>query len=156
MLILGYISVTITIVIASISDIRRRTIPNFLVYSSMGLGFLFHTLLEGWQGFVFAGKGSLVGFILLFVFFLFKMVGAGDVKLLAVLGTWLGTPAVIGVFILTSFLGGALALFYLFKERYLRMKKQGRKKQDSLPYGVAISGGALLIMFFQILNRMSI
>jgi prepilin peptidase CpaA len=117
MIIFISLNVFICSLVVMIFDIKFRVIPNALVFSFTLIALVSHLIVNGWQGLVFSTTGLVMGFFLLFIFYLFKMVGAGDVKYLACLGAWLGTSIVV-VFILTSFLGGLLALFYLLKSKY--------------------------------------
>jgi prepilin peptidase CpaA len=75
---------------AAVSDIRRRRVSNRLNLTILAAGLVWRAAsLNGW--FVldaFAGVG--VGLAILFIPFAARWVGAGDVKLLAACGAWLG------------------------------------------------------------------
>src|SRR3954471_18021179 len=82
--------------LACISDLRTRRIPNVLTFSAAGGALLFHLVSGGWNaaGWSLAGYGA--GLLLFFPLFALRGMGAGDVKLLAAVGAWLG-PAQVAV-----------------------------------------------------------
>jgi prepilin peptidase CpaA len=64
--------------------------------------------------------GLFVGALLFFPMFALRGMGAGDVKLLAALGAWLGPGQVAVVALATSLAGGAIAVVVAFAHGYLR------------------------------------
>jgi prepilin peptidase CpaA len=101
------------LIVASISDIRSFRIPNWLTYSALAVGVSNFTLAKGYEGFLFSLAGAAAGFALLIGPYLFGGTGAGDVKLLGAIGSFLGLQGVFIVFLLSCVLGGAFALFLL-------------------------------------------
>jgi prepilin peptidase CpaA len=101
-------------------DIRARRIPNQLIVLGALGGFLLHLLLPpgsglfttpvGSLGIVFSISGFVLGLLLLLPFYAIRTLGAGDVKLMAVVGTFIGPWGVIGASLLTMLVGGVLAL----------------------------------------------
>jgi prepilin peptidase CpaA len=101
------------LLVAAVWDILRRRIPNFLTVSMAlcGLGFSFWR--AGWTG-LGLGFGALVGAVLVLQPLWAKGgLGAGDVKLFAALGAWLGLPMALWGLLYTGACGGVLALVYL-------------------------------------------
>ena len=101
------------LIVASISDIRSFRIPNWLTYSALAVGVSHFTLVRGYEGFLFSLAGAAAGFALLIGPYLFGGTGAGDVKLLGAIGSFLGPKGVFMVFLVSCVLGGAFALFLL-------------------------------------------
>ncbi len=101
------------LVVASISDIRAFRIPNWLTYSALAVGISHFTLVNGYEGFLFSLAGAGAGFALLIGPYLFGGTGAGDVKLLGAIGSFLGAQGVFNVFLFSCLLGGAFALLLL-------------------------------------------
>jgi prepilin peptidase CpaA len=90
---------------AAAIDLRARRIPNWLTFPLIATG-LVHAWLTGStitpaQSFA----GLLVGVGLTFFLFALGPIGAGDVKLLAGIGAWIGPLAVVQVFAATSIAG---------------------------------------------------
>jgi prepilin peptidase CpaA len=57
-----------------------------------------------------AVTGLVVGFVLLLPLYAFRAMGAGDVKLFAVLGWWMGPAALLPVFVMASLMAGVHAV----------------------------------------------
>jgi prepilin peptidase CpaA len=116
------VAVIATGAVASVWDIRTRRIPNAITLGSAAVAIMFHALdagslraLPGALGWSAAGWG--VGFLLFLSLFLLGAMGAGDVKLLAAMGAWLGPGAVCWVAIYGSVAGGVLALPLIISKR---------------------------------------
>ena len=95
---------------AAAIDLRTGRIPNRLT-AAVGLTGI--TLaLGGWSGHSVAGAlgGALIGFALMLPGHLLGGTGAGDVKLLASLGTLLGPGGIVMAFLYGAIAGGLLAL----------------------------------------------
>lgn len=95
--------------IATASDLRTRRIPNWLSLSGCLVGLLLSALISGSVGAMSAGAGMLLAFAIALPFWLIGWVGAGDVKLLAAVGAFVGSGLVFKVLIATGLAGGLLA-----------------------------------------------
>src|SRR5690348_16655973 len=91
-------------------DVRTRRIPNALTFGGAALGVLMATIAHGGSGAISSLLGLIVGLALFLPFWLLRGLGAGDVKLMAALGAWLGMPVVLMVAFYTALAGGALAI----------------------------------------------
>ncbi len=93
-------------------DIRFRRVANSLVVA--GLIAAFSSTLANANPFgVFPNQaliGMLVGFAGLFPFFAFRVMGAADVKVFAVLGAWCGVHVLLWLWVVASLAAGAHAL----------------------------------------------
>src|SRR5438477_1353646 len=69
--------------IALVTDLRSRRIPNWLTLSAFSAGVVLNIVASGTQGGVSALEGAALGFGLLIPFYVLRVMGAGDVKLLA-------------------------------------------------------------------------
>src|SRR5687767_13789570 len=87
---------------ASVSDLRTRRIPNLMTFSAAAAGLLYHSFAAAGHGAVASGGGWLIGALLFFPIFALRGMGAGDVKLLAALGAWLGPRDVVWVALITA------------------------------------------------------
>ena len=86
----GQVLLAILAIIAAVFDVRSRRIPNRLVLAGIVAGLAWNVFEYGLSGFARAGEGLGLGFILYFPLFLLRARGAGDVKLLAAIGTITG------------------------------------------------------------------
>lgn len=107
-------------VIACITDVRSRKIPNVLTFGAAAVGLVFHLAVGGLTGLGTAAAGWVVGVLLFLPFFLLRGMGAGDVKLLAALGAWLGPLQVVWLALFTSIAGGAMALVVALSTGHIR------------------------------------
>ena len=105
-----YIVIAIVGLIACAIDLRTRRIPNVLTFSAAATGLLFHTVIAGWDGLAMASAGWVVGLFLFLPLFLLRGLGAGDVKLLAAFGAWLGPQTTVIAALAAAILGGIAAL----------------------------------------------
>ena len=89
--VLASVALTVLLMLASASDIRARRVPNLLNAVVVSGGLLFQVLSpragDGWSS---ALGGLAVGFGIWFPMYLFRLVGAGDVKLFAAAAVWIG------------------------------------------------------------------
>lgn len=107
------------VAVACIPDLRVRRIPNALTLGAALAGVVFHAGTSGWSGAGLSAGGWLVGVALFFPFFWLRGMGAGDLKLLAAVGAWLGPFEVFWVALLTSVAGGVLGLAVALVRGYL-------------------------------------
>ncbi len=92
-------------------DVRARRIPNAIVFPGMLLAVLLHALLPaGGLGIVSALGGLAIGLAFLLPMYALRLMGAGDVKLLAMVGAFVGAGQILTVAVLTLLAGGVLAL----------------------------------------------
>jgi Flp pilus assembly protein protease CpaA len=106
----GFWAVAAFLVVIAQQDTWRRKIPNW----ATGCGLLGALALHGWQAGL-AGIGTaLLGiaapFVLLLAPFAARVVGAGDVKAMMVLGGFWGVSAALGIMVWTVVVTGVAAL----------------------------------------------
>ncbi len=105
--------------VACVSDVRKRRIPNLLTFGAALAALVVHLVTGGASGAGVAIGGWLLGTALFLPFFFVRGMGGGDVKLLAALGAWLGPRDVLWLAIYSSMAGGALALGVALARGYL-------------------------------------
>lgn len=118
----GEILLGILVALAAYFDIRYRRIPNWLVLSGIVAGLTWNSLSPGSlqlgdPGLLRAGKGLGLGFLLYFPLYLIRGRRAGDVKLLAAVGSIAGPGNCFWFFLLTNILGGVIALVVIALHR---------------------------------------
>lgn len=102
-------------------DIHSQRIPNIIVLYGTVLGLLVNAVLPEGDGFVSVLPGALgltkalegwiLGLALMLPLYMLRAMGAGDVKLVAMVGSILGPNAMICIVLLTFVIGGVLSLF---------------------------------------------
>ena len=144
---------------ACVWDVRERRIPNWLTASLAIAGFCFtltqHPILPG-VGIALGGLA--VGLVVWFPSYVFRLLGAGDVKLAAAAGMWLGPMRTFEAALIGGMIGGALALIWMLRFRGIRgtattlwvasvlprtmvQPRTGPTTRHHLPYSVALSSG---------------
>jgi prepilin peptidase CpaA len=102
--------------IAALTDLRRFKVYNVLTLPLLLSGLVYHSVAgglseAGWTaGFLNSLLGVLCGAGILFLCYLMGGMGAGDVKLMAALGAWLGVPLTLYVFVASSVAAGLYAV----------------------------------------------
>jgi prepilin peptidase CpaA len=96
-----YAPLVVLLAWSAASDLRWRRIPNWISFTLILSG-----LFVPWRS--FAGLG--VGFALPFVLYLFGALGAGDVKLLAGVGIWVGPTPLLLIFAAAAIIGLVIVL----------------------------------------------
>lgn len=105
---------------AIFTDTTARKIPNRLIVAGIISGLLCQALLPGGDGLIAAFKGIGLGFVLFFPMYLLRVMGAGDVKLMAMVGGFTGSPDIIGIALFTLVAGGVLSLLFALKMKLTR------------------------------------
>src|SRR5690242_19877640 len=153
---------SVLLVIACVTDVRWRRIPNALVLMLAITGFAFSVWVDPLLAGLGRAMGGLaLGFGIWIVFFVIGAIGAGDVKLFAAAGAWLGPAATWRAALVAAAIGGLLAIAMLVRERRARkgfesvmtsistrslaVLAPGASNSRQLPYGVALACGALVV-----------
>lgn len=102
---------TLTVLlIATFTDLRDRRIPNWLVLPFLLSGFMVSAWMHGFHGLEQSLAGFAVGTLLFGLIYFLGGMGAGDVKLCAAIGAWIGPSQMLLALVLTGVAGGVLAL----------------------------------------------
>lgn len=158
----------VALLISVVTDIKSRIIYNKVVFPGLIAAFLLHVGFGGVAGLFHAFAGFAVGFALLLIPYLIGGMGAGDVKLLALVGACKGYVFVLTASVYMAVIGAVMALaallirrgsmdrirwtaYYLAGIRHgivLPIGLYGELASVGYPYGVAIAGGAICAMLF--------
>lgn len=98
------------VMVAGVYDIRYRRIPNWLVLPAVLVGFALNAFLFGLAGLSHAGLGFGLAVLIYMPLYVLRGMGAGDVKLAAALGAFLGWQNWLMLFMLAAVIGGVLAV----------------------------------------------
>lgn len=151
---------TVLLVMAAVGDVRTRRIPNKLVVTIGLLGLLYSSAVQPVIPGAARGFGGIVvGLGCWLPFYALSWVGAGDVKLFAAAGAWLGPMRALEGAIISALAGAILAVAWMVRSRGMRDTAQtlgmaagspsilspGDKRSpgSKLPYGIAIAFGAI-------------
>lgn len=105
--------------IAAAWDLKTRRIPNVLSFGAAVAALVVHSYVDGWSGAGMSLLGWFVGAAMFFPIFALGGMGAGDVKLLAAVGAWLGPLAAVWVALYSGIAGGVMALVVAALSGYL-------------------------------------
>ena len=142
-------------VAATVEDLARRQISNWICGAALVAGLVLHIATEGWRGGFAALLGAAAGFGVFLIFYLLGGMGGGDVKLMAGFGAVLGVSRLLEAALWTAACGGilaALAIGFSTLRGLWRGTGKGsprsaigeRRRLESIPYAPAIAAGVLL------------
>lgn len=160
------VALGLTLGIAVFTDWREHKIYNKLLVPAFCSALLLHTFQEGFSGLTSSLMGASVGFALLLLPYLMGGMGAGDVKLLAVIGAFGGAVFVFTSFLYGAVIGGIISALLLARRKALGntlkhfllflpilqkpenfSEAMNGARQEKFPYGIAIALGTLIACF---------
>jgi prepilin peptidase CpaA len=139
----------IVLAVATFTDLRNRRIPNWLVLPFLVAGIVASTWLHGWHGLGFSFAGLGLGLLLYGFLFWMGGMGAGDVKLAAAIGAWIGPNQLFIALVVTAMAGGIMVLGWALFGGFLKdlFKGTGDHMKRKMPYAPAIAIGTLVSFF---------
>jgi prepilin peptidase CpaA len=153
--IIASLTLMIVIALAVRQDLVEHRISNLLTLAALAAGLSIHSLLGGLDGFVHALAGAGIGLVCLLPLYLGKGMGAGDVKLMAAAGAFLGPFNAFVAAVLTLVFGAVLAVVVLvWRMIEVRQATAGapnlsQVRKERFPYAVAIGLGAVATMWLR-------
>jgi prepilin peptidase CpaA len=151
--------------LCAVSDVRANKIPNYLTMPFAACAIVLSCLSNGMDGFLFSTAGMATGIALLVIPYVIGGMGAGDVKLMGAVGSFLGAKATLGAFLFIALAGGIYSLAIIlirrdifkgfFSERllflssmvmlrpYVPIETKNTGQKPRLKYGVAIAFGTI-------------
>jgi len=118
--IFAFVVTTVMAVVAAVIDFRRFRVPNVLTFPLCISGLVFHAVVHGMAGLQHSAGGIAAGIFILLIFYILGVMGAGDVKLLAAVGAWIGGANTVYVFCVAGLVTGVHSLIVLAWQRRLR------------------------------------
>lgn len=110
----------ILLLVAVITDLSVIRIPNLLIVIGLIGGIFYRVLCLGERNYWLILAGVAIPVILFFPLFMIRAMGAGDIKLLAVTGTFFTIGENIKCIVLAILLGGVIAIFKILFKRNIR------------------------------------
>lgn len=132
-------------IVAVVTDVRTRKIPNWLSFGLAAVG-IAYSAFGGWHVLALSLLAYVVVFAAGAVLFSMGWLGGGDVKLLAAVASFVGFPDALLLTAYTGIAGGLLAFSWLAAERIRSRRTLAEVKASKLPYAIAIlTGFAVLV-----------
>jgi len=147
---------------ACVSDVRFRRIPNSVAALLAGTGIAYSVAASATPGraLLISLGGLLFGLALWLPLYMVRWLGAGDVKLFAAAGAWLGPERTLEGALIGALAGGVLALVWMLfaygvngtaataalaiaNPRKIVNHSVDVKSRRAIPYGVALAFGAM-------------
>ena len=162
--IMGPLALLAALGAAVITDLHRNRIPNALVLGGLFTALVLQSVAGGWQGLSVALAGAATGLLCFIPFYVLRGMGAGDVKLLAVIGAFLGPKGALLAALATLIVGGVGAILYVglraALEGFTAASRDGlatlipaawigaeRARRDRLPYALPIAVGGSVSLY---------
>ncbi|MCD6353605.1 MAG: prepilin peptidase [Proteobacteria bacterium] len=134
-----------SLLVVTMIDLKHQIIPDIISIPGIGVGFFASfalsriSYLDSLLG-IALGGGILYGIAWAYHFIMkTEGMGGGDIKLLAMIGAFLGGKAVLVIIFLSSFFGSLVGLAIMV------LKRKGRR--HVIPYGPFLSLGAIIYLF---------
>lgn len=140
----------ILLLVAVFMDFTSFKIKNRLILFGFILGAILRIYDMEWTSILDGFIGMVVPVIILLPFFLFRVLGAGDIKLFSVIGIFYGASFVLNSMLYSLFIAGLMSIFYLFKSKqfqaryeyfllymktsYVKIKNRDGTIKDIAPY----------------------
>lgn len=163
------------LLIAGVIDYRTHRIPNLLVLCGLAFGLIYNGFNPPFPGAtpLWAAAGAGLGLLALLPLYALGIMGAGDVKLMAMVGAFVGPAPLLQVLLYTLICGGLLSLALVLVRgtarrawrnlggmmqlaihdtiagRKASLRLDGRTSAGKLPYALAIGLGAVCQLFLQ-------
>ena len=149
---------------AVISDAVNHRLPNYYLLLGLSAALSLQGWMAGGAGVLAGGAGLLVGFAVLLPFYVLGGMAAGDVKLMAVVGSFLGASGALWAGAYSLMAGSVLGIIYLiFKGHFAKFvvrywaifalrshipAEENDAARHRFPYAIAIATGTLLSLYW--------
>ena len=151
------LALLVVIALAVQQDLSARRITNVLTFTALAIGIAIQSMLGGTEAFFSALAGAGVGLVCFLPLYVGKGMGAGDVKLMAAAGAFLGPANAFVAVLLSLATGAVLALVILgWRASEIRVATAGagnpvasRLRKERFPYAVAIGAGVIATMWLR-------
>lgn len=108
---------SVVLVFAAVIDGWKLKVPNWITFPLILSGWVYCTATLGWAGLGWSLVGTVIGLGLLLPAYAIGGMGAGDVKLLAGVGAWVGGTITFYAFCISALVGGVIAIVMVLWHR---------------------------------------
>ncbi|MBM7597878.1 prepilin peptidase CpaA [Virgibacillus halotolerans] len=108
-----FIILILFLIVAFYYDVKEQRIPNWLNVSGVLVGIIYHLFVNQLDGFIQSVLGTLIGGGILLLLYIFKAIGAGDVKLFAAIGAICGVLFTLYAIMYSIIFAGIIGLIIL-------------------------------------------
>lgn len=124
MLTIKFFLIGVILLLVVIGDMRNYKVKNSLILIGVILSFICSVLEGGINSLNYWFFGISGPIIILFLLFVFKVLGAGDIKLFSVIGGFFGIHFVLKVIVAAFVIGAILAIFHFIRHKDLMSRLQ--------------------------------
>lgn len=159
--------VTVVLIVAAWIDGKELRVPNWITFPMILTGWLYCFATAGMNGLGYSLLGTMVGLLTLLPLYSVGGMGAGDVKLMAGMGAWLGVLLTAEAFVVSVIVGAIMAVVMAFAsgkfmhhyaqflmiwdewrtirnpEKLAAIAKERKPSMRLLPYGIPICVGSV-------------
>jgi len=118
-------SIFAVLAIATVWDIAKRRIPNWLVLPFLVAGVAMSGVHQGWKGVGVSLGGIAVAAVMIGPICWLRGMGMGDLKLCAGIGAWIGPGQLFFALVMTAIAGGLIGMAYAVCHRSLGRSLDG-------------------------------
>ena len=165
--------VCVILIVAAWIDGKELRVPNWITYPMVFSGLAFCTWVGGWSGLGAGLLGMVCGLLCLLPLYSVGGMGAGDVKLMAGMGAWLGWELTLYAFAVSTVVGAVMAVIMVLRKRVVfkhaanfmtileewktiknpwelsRIAAERKPTMMLLPYGIPICIGSIAYLFYE-------
>ena len=162
---------SVLLVVAVATDLKSRRIPNLLLLPALSLALMLHAVNAGMVGLFTSIGGLAAGLAMLMPLYAVGGMAAGDVKLLGVVGSFLGPWGAVVAGLATMMAGAVFGIAILFWYRLWPLLEthaglffgphnsstrtppvsqtvQTRSKTTHIPYAPAVAAGTMAALWY--------
>jgi prepilin peptidase CpaA len=164
--------VCLVLIVAAWIDGKELRVPNWITFPMVLTGIAFNVWVGGWTGLGESLLGMTAGLLCLLPLYAVGGMGAGDVKLMAGMGAWLGWKVTVYAFCVSTVVGALMAVamvwwkgdFQKHSTNFLVILNEWATVRDPaklaeiaaerkprmmlLPYGIPICVGSIAYFFY--------
>jgi prepilin peptidase CpaA len=166
--------VSAVLIFAAYIDGKQLKVPNWITFPMVLTGLLYHSVANGYAGFSASITGIGCGLLCLLPLYAIGGMGAGDVKLMAGIGAWLGWATTWNSFLVTAVVGALMAVVMVLRsgkvqhhvdqffhiafeiftirnpEKLFAIAKERKPTMHLLPYGIPICIGSIMYFVYAV------